>query len=71
MATQKDTELMLQNKELKKENFRLQKKIAKLEVQVVSANNKARMAKPLLSDKQMKEIEERVYGKTPNKLPAA
>jgi hypothetical protein len=71
MATQKDTELMLQNKELKKENFRLQKKIAKLEVQVVSANNKARMAKPLLSDKQMKEIEESVYGKTPNKLPAA
>lgn len=40
MAKHKDTDSVLQNKELKKENLRLQKKIAKLEVQIISAKNR-------------------------------
>jgi predicted nucleotidyltransferase len=40
MGKHKDTDTVLQNRELKKENLRLQKKIAKLEVKVISSNNR-------------------------------
>ena len=54
--------LTLQNKELKRENLKLQKKIAKLEVEVISAQNKAKLAKPAFSVKLMKETLDKIYG---------
>jgi hypothetical protein len=79
MAAQKDTELLLQNKELKKENLRLVKKIAKLEVQVLTAKrHEAQMrkfttTKPLISENSIKKVIKMFSEskKTPQKLPAA
>jgi hypothetical protein len=63
MSAKTCDELKLQNTELKKENLRLQKKIAKLEVQVITANNKARATKaPEIGPELMDQIE-RAYGK--------
>jgi hypothetical protein len=54
--------LTLQNKELKRENLKLQRKIAKLEVKVISAQNKAKLAKPAFSVKLMREALDKVIG---------
>jgi hypothetical protein len=79
MVTQKGTELLLQNKELKKENLRLVKKVAKLEVQVLTAKRheaqmrKFTIAKPLISENSAKKVIKMFLEskKTPQKLPAA
>ncbi len=65
MRTKTYDELKLQNTELKKENLRLQKRIAQLEVQVITANNKARATKAPEIGPELMEAIERIYG-TPN-----
>ena len=61
MNTPTEISLTLQNKELKRENLKLQKKIAKLEVKVISAQNKAKLAKPAFSVKLMNEAADKIY----------
>jgi hypothetical protein len=80
MTKPNEKELVLQNKELKKEVSRLQRNNAKSEIQIfslkreVSQLRKLTTPKPLLSEKKMREIEERVQrqlDQTRRKLPAA
>lgn len=56
--------LTLQNKELKRENLRLHKKIAKLEVEIVSLKNKSKLVKSPIDIKLIHEQLKKVVGFT-------
>ena len=80
MTKPNEKELIFQNMELKKEVSRLQRNNAKSEIQIfslkreVSQLRKLTTPKPLLSEKKMRGIEERVQrqlDQTRRKLPAA
>ena len=76
-ATNRDRQLILANSELRKENLRLVKKIAKLESKMVTIkNHEAQMkkfstVKPIITEKRAKEIMTMIKKQIPDNKPAA